>query len=155
MSLPGEARPRDGFLARGTWRPELVLYERVELAGGISAPRRARTLARDLLGPRLGDRRRHDMLVVVTELVTNAVRHAGAGPAEIVVLHLAADEDAIRVEVYDDGPGFEPVERRPGPEGGFGLVLLRTLADRWGVATEEDTCVWFEMDGARGGAAAG
>jgi anti-sigma regulatory factor (Ser/Thr protein kinase) len=135
-----------GFLARGTWPPETVVYERVEIAGGLSAPRRARALARDLLGPLLDERRRNDLLVLVTELVTNAVRHAGAGPQATVVLHLAASVDAVRAEVCDDGPGFEPVEREPGPEGGFGLPLLRGLSSRWGVAVDRGACVWFEID---------
>jgi anti-sigma regulatory factor (Ser/Thr protein kinase) len=135
-----------GYLSAGSWPVQAVAYERVELAGGLSAPRRARTIARDVLGPLLDDRRRNDLLVVVTELVTNAVRHAGAGPDETVVVHLAGAEEVIRVEVCDDGPGFVPAERTPGPDGGFGLLLLRTLPDRWGIAAGGGTCVWFEMD---------
>jgi signal transduction histidine kinase len=61
-------------------------------------------------------------------------------------VHLAAAERIVRVEVCDDGPGFEPVERPPGVNGGFGMVLLRSLADRWGVAIDDGTCVWFELD---------
>jgi anti-sigma regulatory factor (Ser/Thr protein kinase) len=136
----------EGFLVRGTWRSEQVAYRRIELAGGLTAPRQARTLARELLGPLLGDRRRHDLLVLVTEVVTNAVRHAGAGAGETVVLFLAAAEGVVRVEVCDDGPGFEPVVRTPGADGGFGIVLLSTLADRWGVSVDGGTCVWFELD---------
>jgi anti-sigma regulatory factor (Ser/Thr protein kinase) len=84
--------------------------------------------------------------VVVTELVTNAVRHAGLGPGDTIVLHLAAATGVVRGEVCDGGPGFDPAGRSPGPEGGFGLVLLRRLADRWGVQTRGETCVWFEID---------
>jgi anti-sigma regulatory factor (Ser/Thr protein kinase) len=137
---------RAGFLAHGTWPAEFVAHERVELQGGLSAPRRARTIARAVLGGLLDDRRRNDLLILVTELVTNAVRHAGVGPGERLVVHLAGALDVIRVEVCDDGPGFEPVVREPGPEGGFGLPLLRALSDRWGVSLDDGTCVWFELD---------
>ena len=129
--------------ARGTWSPSMVVQERVELASEIVAPSRAREVARKRLGPLLDDRRRNDLLVLVTELVTNAVRHAGPGR---IVMHLAAADGIVRVEVCDDGPGFEPAEREPGPHGGFGLLLLRTLADRWGVAADAGTCVWFEFE---------
>jgi anti-sigma regulatory factor (Ser/Thr protein kinase) len=135
-----------GFLAQGTWPLRAVTHERVELPNALSSPRRARVLARELLGRRLDERRCNEMLVLVTELVTNAVRHAGLRPDQMVVVHLAAAAGVVRVEVCDGGVGFEPVERAPGPEGGFGLVLLRSLADRWGFAVEDGTCAWFEID---------
>jgi signal transduction histidine kinase len=84
--------------------------------------------------------------VLVTELVTNAVRHAEGGPDDKVVLHLAAAAGLVRVEVCDGGAGFDPAEREPDPTGGFGLVMLRRLADRWGVDATGGTCVWFELD---------
>ena len=135
-----------GYLARGTWRPVRVAYERIELPGGLSAPRRARTLARAVLGPLVDDRRRNDLLVLVTELVTNAVRHAGIDADGSVVVHFAAAAEVVRVEVCDGGPGFEPVIRAPDAAGGFGMPLLRALSDRWGVAVDDGTCVWFEID---------
>ena len=125
---------------------ERAVRERIELACGLDAPRRARVVARELLSHHLDGRRQHDLLVLVTELVTNAVRHAGLGPEDVIVLQLASAGGVVRAEVCDPGPGFEPVEREPGPHGGFGLVLLRTLSDRWGVATGGGTCVWFELD---------
>ena len=147
MSAGQEPYAPAGYLAHGTWPRELVAYERIELQGGLSAPRRARTIARDVLGPLADDRRRNDLLVLVTELVTNAVRHAGVGPADTLVMHLAAAAAVIRVEVCDRGPGFEPVVREPGPDGGFGLPLLGALSDRWGVSVDDGTCcVWFEID---------
>jgi anti-sigma regulatory factor (Ser/Thr protein kinase) len=146
VSPGGGAERRDGTLARGTWPVAAVSYERFELPGGRSAPARARTIARDRLGHRLGEPRRNDLLLLVTELVTNAVRHGGVGPDAILVLHLAAAERVLRVEVCDGGPGFTAMEREPGPHGGFGLLLLRSLPERWGIATDDGTCVWFELD---------
>jgi anti-sigma regulatory factor (Ser/Thr protein kinase) len=146
MSADREAGVSAGYLASGTWPSEMIAYERIELHGGLSAPRRARTIARDVLGSLVDDRRRNDLLVLVTELVTNAVRHAGVGPVDTLIVHLAGAADVIRVEVCDRGPGFDPADHEPRPDGGFGLPLLRALSDRWGVSVDDETCVWFEMD---------
>jgi anti-sigma regulatory factor (Ser/Thr protein kinase) len=144
VSAPG-ARG-SGFLSRGDWVARPVLYERVEIVGGLTAPTRARAVARRVLAGLLPDPAREDLLVLVTELVTNAVRHAGVDESRNVVLHLAAAPRIARVEVCDGGPGFDPVERSPGPGGGFGLMLLRTLPDRWGLETDDGVCAWFEFD---------
>jgi anti-sigma regulatory factor (Ser/Thr protein kinase) len=117
----------------------------LELASSIDAAAEARR-ALDRVGDELPGPRMRDVRLLVSELVTNAVRHAGLGPEDLIVLHLAAADGVVRAEVYDPGPGFVPVVREPGPEGGFGLVLLRTLSDRWGVSTGGWTCVWFELD---------
>jgi anti-sigma regulatory factor (Ser/Thr protein kinase) len=124
-----------------------AVRERFELGSGLDAPRQARVLARELVGDRLDGRRRNDLLVLVTELVTNAVRHAGLGPGDQITLKLMAANGVVRAEVCDPGPGFVPVERPPGPDGGFGLPLLRSLSDRWGISSPgEPTCVWLELD---------
>jgi anti-sigma regulatory factor (Ser/Thr protein kinase) len=123
------------------------ISERIELPPALDSPRRARVLARELLADQLPDaRRRNDLLILVTELVTNAVRHAGLGPLDAIELRLVAAAGVIRAEVRDPGPGFVPPKSAPGPAGGFGLVLLRTLSDRWGISAGGPTCVWFEID---------
>jgi anti-sigma regulatory factor (Ser/Thr protein kinase) len=62
----------------------------------------------------------------------------------------------VRVEVRDDGPGFDvsalPVVAAPPGEGGMGLGLVAGLADAWGAEREGGTTVvWFEVDPARPG----
>jgi anti-sigma regulatory factor (Ser/Thr protein kinase) len=99
-----------------------------------------------------------DVRLLVSELVTNSVRHAGVRPPDSVGLDVAVDSKTIRVEVRDAGTGFEPQPRDPNRStpGGWGLYLVERLADRWGVAREQSTRVWFEIDrdGDRAAAAA-
>ncbi len=83
--------------------------------------------------------------LLVTEVVTNAVRHVKReGPIDLC---LELSEDALRVEVIDPGQGFVP--RRRGPDspldGNWGLHFLEVLSDRWGIESDERTRVWFEL----------
>jgi anti-sigma regulatory factor (Ser/Thr protein kinase) len=136
-----------GFLMRGTWRPDLVLTDKLELPGGHLAPANARAHVCELLRGRLGEDDLGDVAVLVSEIVTNAVRHAGAGRDETIVVHVAIAAEVVRVEVCDHGPGFEPpAVLRPRAEGGGnGLILLDRLSSSWGVAGDDGTCVWFEL----------
>lgn len=89
-----------------------------------------------------------DVKLLVSELVTNSVKYGGEGELH---LQMCSDHDAhIRIEVVDQGSGFIPVARdRPATAaGGWGLHLVETLADRWGVH-EGSTHVWFEIERAR------
>lgn len=85
--------------------------------------------------------------LLVSELATNAVRHAGT-PSFVVDVDVSAD-GWTRVAVTDTGMGH-PIPRTPDPtvEHGRGLQLVAILADRWGAhrrrATQEKT-VWFEL----------
>lgn len=93
--------------------------------------------------------------LLVTELITNAVRHGGC--AEWIELGVEIYPDLVFGEVLDCGSGFrrptEPQPHRDRP-GGWGLCLVDQLADRWGVALDDATCVWFEVGRGRGFAAA-
>jgi anti-sigma regulatory factor (Ser/Thr protein kinase) len=97
--------------------------------------------------PEIGAERVNTVQLLISELVTNALRHGDAGaPVEV---H-ASWNSKVRVEVIDHGRGFTPSERdKPLEEpGGFGLLLVGSLADRWGVETQDCTTVWFELNGA-------
>jgi anti-sigma regulatory factor (Ser/Thr protein kinase) len=88
-----------------------------------------------------------DVRLLVSELVTNSVRHAGLSASDTIQLRVVRTEDAVRVEVIDPGGGFdadyEPLPRAGG--GGIGLYMVRQLAHRWGVARNHLTRVWFEI----------
>jgi anti-sigma regulatory factor (Ser/Thr protein kinase) len=94
--------------------------------------------------------RHSDVRLLVSELVTNAVRHAELMPGDLIRLVVHADDSVLRVEVHDPGGGFVPVEPAPDPArpSGWGLYLVAELADRWGVESDGSTHVWFELDGA-------
>jgi serine/threonine-protein kinase RsbW len=91
---------------------------------------------------------RDDVLLLLTELVTNAVRHAGVGPEQAIRVELLSHRQLVRVEVTDRGRRFARIRPRSGRDesGGWGLFLVDAVADRWGVASAEiGTCVWFEI----------
>jgi len=84
--------------------------------------------------------------LLTTELVSNAVRHGGAGEEQTVVLHLALAPGCLRVEVCDPGAGFEAGPPQPYGEGGYGLFLVSEVSSRWGVSREDGNCTWFEIE---------
>jgi len=86
--------------------------------------------------------------LLVSELATNAVRHAGT-PQFVIEVQLPAGDGPVWVGVTDTGTG-SPIPQQPDvtAEHGRGLQLVATLADRWGAhrrrSTQEKT-VWFEL----------
>jgi two-component sensor histidine kinase len=90
---------------------------------------------------------RDEVLLLVTELVTNAVRHANAGSDRAVRVELSRLSDRVKVAVFDGGAGFTagpPAERDEAD--GWGLVLVDRVADRWAITpTAQGTCAWFEL----------
>jgi anti-sigma regulatory factor (Ser/Thr protein kinase) len=107
------------------------------------APREARGRVRDL-SHHLDPARVEDAVLLVSELVTNAVKY---GPEdEAIRLIVNTDDQTTRFTVHDLGLGPLPEMRDqsdPAP-GGHGLRLVDALADRWGVE-RGSTRVWFEL----------
>jgi anti-sigma regulatory factor (Ser/Thr protein kinase) len=119
---------------------------------GLEAPSLARTFVSAWLGGSAHPSLHEDARLLVSELVTNSVRHAGQPAGAPVRVRAAAANGVVRVEVEDDGQ--RPVRRRTreGRTGGFGLELVEQLAARWGVSHANGTCVWFELSLRGGGA---
>jgi anti-sigma regulatory factor (Ser/Thr protein kinase) len=109
-----------------------------------TAPGEARR-AIERIGDRIAPEVVPDVKLLVSELITNSVKYGGDG--EVTLRVDARSPRKLRVEVIDQGAGFVPVARnRPATEvGGWGLHLVQTLSDRWGVY-EGSTHVWFEID---------
>ena len=83
--------------------------------------------------------------LLVTELVTNSVRHTAA---DFVTLKVAVGKAAVLTEVADTGPGFSPecVEQAGAEDTGWGLFLVQRLANTWGVKHDGPAKrVWFEL----------
>ncbi|MFB6985034.1 ATP-binding protein [Streptomyces sp. NPDC056230] len=116
--------------------------------------RRAVPLVRQFVREALVDwaceSRADDVLLCVSELVTNALLH-GVPPGRgfRVQLHLEPADGVLRVEVHDSGDGeVRPVAADPAPdaEGGRGLLLVAALADKWGVGDRDPgKVVWCEF----------
>jgi PAS domain S-box-containing protein len=106
----------------------------------------ARHALDDLIGPALDPSSLDNAKLLTSELVTNAVRHGPRGPHADIALRVIGRDSTIRVEVIDDGAGFVPPPRSRGDIGGWGLVLVDSVADRWGIDEGAPTTVWFELD---------
>jgi anti-sigma regulatory factor (Ser/Thr protein kinase) len=107
----------------------------------------ARRAIDQTLGPALPASAANDLRLIVSELVTNVVRHARLDPGQELELRAALGDGCVRVEVSDPGAGFEP-EVAPAPDrgSGWGLYILDQLAHRWGTVRNEPNIVWFELD---------
>ncbi len=114
-----------------------------ELPRGVGAPAIARHRVRDLCTGRIEAELVTAAELLVSEIVTNALRH-GEGR---ITLQCSLDGDRLLVEVVDEGSGFERELRRSDIDrvSGWGLGLVEDLSSRWGVH-EGTTHVWFELE---------
>ena len=84
--------------------------------------------------------RYEDVLLVVSELVSNCVRHTDTDDIDV---HVESNNGHVRVEVSDCGPGFTLSTPR---RDGLGLTIIEKLADKWGMAPVGDRfTVWVEL----------
>jgi serine/threonine-protein kinase RsbW len=124
-----------------------------------NAPQFERTLPRDPLAPSMARRsverwfeeavapfELETIKLLADELVTNAVLH-GTGK---ITLRGRLDREEVRVEVIDEGHGFDPGAGRRNPDGagGHGLMIVDSESSRWGVYTGT-THVWFAVERSR------
>ncbi len=119
-----------------------------KFSGGATAARCARLAVREEFGEALPWRRLADVELLVSELATNSVRHAGCGESDEIAIEADVEADRVRVRLTDTGRGFDvhtPEPPTAGAAGGYGLVLLERRSDRWGVQRENGFSVWFEV----------
>ena len=106
----------------------------------------ARERVIELAEPFVEGERIADLRLVLSEVITNAVRHGGEGDMLVAV---TPKPGYLCVQVTDTGDGFAPRPRafEPDDDGGFGLFLIERLTRRWGLTRENsNTRVWFEFD---------
>jgi anti-sigma regulatory factor (Ser/Thr protein kinase) len=122
----------------------------VRLPVSVHAPATARRRVVPIAGG-LHPNVRDNLALLVSELVSNSVRH-GAHLRSRILLRAWVIPPAARVTVADSGPGFEPsVELgEPGECLGRGLWLVNHIADTWGICLGVQTCTWFELHGGDG-----
>jgi anti-sigma regulatory factor (Ser/Thr protein kinase) len=114
----------------------------LRLPGGPDAAAKARREIGKLRGD-IDPPLMETLRLLVTELVTNSVRHTHG---DSILLRILVGRSAVWTEVTDDGPGFDPDRARDGNRTGWGLFLVERLASRWGVTQDaEGTKVWFEL----------
>ncbi len=86
-----------------------------------------------------------DAVLVVSELLSNALRHAHPLPSGMIRVAWMCSDDRVEVAVSDGGSATEPRAGRPtlSSLGGRGLGIVDYVAERWGVRHEGDTTtVW-------------
>ena len=146
------ARPTGGEFVVGPQATSTRGERTAELASAPSSVTTARHLVRDDLRRRgLPSRVIEDALVVVTELVGNAVRHArplrSDNSSGVVVLRWDATESQVRIDVTDGGgskqPHVEPASLAD--TGGRGLAIVSAVASDWGVSSDSDRVTVFAV----------
>ena len=118
----------------------------VVVASGLDAPAAARAAVTAWLSPQVADQVLDDAQLLVSELVTNSVRHAQLPSDARVRVSVEIRDGFMRLEVEDPGDvalGAVAPDREHG--GGFGLFLVEALAQRWGSKHDGTTCVWAEL----------
>jgi serine/threonine-protein kinase RsbW len=137
-------------LVDATWPPSEYEYAVVQLPATPGAARMARAWATAAsVTASLKEAERDDVMLVISELVTNAVRHVSHVPGEDTVsVALGVATPRLRIEVCDRGTGFaiEDVDRPTldAPDG-RGLFIVDAIAMRWGASRRGRHCVWTEI----------
>jgi len=136
----------DGLRARATGR---LHAGAVRLPCDVHAPGAARLVVAQRLRDRVAAGVLDNAQLVVSELVTNSVRHSGARVTDAVVLRVEFTRTVVRVEVEDCGRAGVIAPRRPDFEsgGGFGLQLVQALSERWGLerVAQGGIRVWAQL----------
>ena len=122
-----------------------VLRARIDLPTTSGSVPLARQLVGQLLAAWSADSRREESVLLLSELVTNVVRHVS--PTTTFTIELILSGLKLRVSVVDGSP-TPPVLRDRTAQGGHGMWLVSTIADRWGSSGKRagGKQVWFELD---------
>ncbi len=123
---------------------------RKELPADAAAAAMAREMLDGWLTADVGERAANDVRLATTELISNALRHGGLGPDDLIVLSGSIDDVADVVTIFVEQrtaitqATVQPM--RPAAESGMGLRIVESVANRWGVDQGPPGVVWFEVD---------
>jgi serine/threonine-protein kinase RsbW len=119
------------------------------LALDAQAPGAARRLVADCLGDRVGSSVLDNAQLLMSELVTNSVRHSGMPAGAELIVCVDLTPGIVRLDVEDPGRSGTVAPHLPDSKtgGGFGLNLVQTLSERWGMERVADggTRVWAQL----------
>lgn len=118
---------------------------RLEVRCDERAPRVVRACLSSLHG---AGRRTQDLLLVASELVTNAIMHSGCSRQELLDVCLSRRGRRLVFSVRDPGHSEDsaaPAASRPPGQGGFGLRIVEQLTARWGERRADRYEVWAEV----------
>lgn len=109
-----------------------------------------RQLIGDLTGAGVHEATACDAGLVLSELISNALRHATPLPGSLVRVCWGLGDDRVEVAVSDGGGPTAPMINKPATNalGGRGLGIVERLSIRWGVFTQHDgaeTTVWAAL----------
>lgn len=107
-----------------------------------------RRLVTEAAEPFVAQRRLADLRLVISEVLSNSIRHGSSDDGSVLVA-VTPKDGHLCVQVTDSGPGLAPRPRATAPDedGGFGFFLIEHLTRRWGMTREGGhTRVWFEFD---------
>jgi anti-sigma regulatory factor (Ser/Thr protein kinase) len=113
-------------------------------------PQAAAEARRALVGLALPKITREHLALLVSELVTNSVRHAGLSPRAPIGVQVNNGSASVRLAVHDGGHGFpfpaQEVAVAPLAAGGRGLAIVAALSETWGIDSNPDGCtVWCQL----------
>jgi anti-sigma regulatory factor (Ser/Thr protein kinase) len=135
---------------RGDDAPTHQFGELAEIAlpTGANAPGAARMVVVHCLTGLVSQQILLDAQLLVSEVVTNSLRHGKLGDGDTVLLRVSLAADSVRLEILNRGTSGAVNARAPdrgSRGGGFGLDLVDRLTATWGVKRNGGTNVWFEM----------
>jgi anti-sigma regulatory factor (Ser/Thr protein kinase) len=116
------------------------------LEAGPGAPAQARAFLAETLARAHWEGRSDVVALLISEVVSNAVRHGSPSPGAPIEVTAAILDGILRVAVRDQGAGYDAWDAKETGHGGWGIHLIRKLASRSGASrTGRGFEVWFEV----------
>lgn len=131
---------------------ELPEYRLAEVSRSLRADDHAAARAREMIRGAFADRldpdKVDDLELLVSELVTNSVRHGELPPGSMIHIRSYIHDKRVRVEIRDSSSpkNLAPLPLNGPREHGYGLFMVEQVSNRWGISLNGHTQFWFELD---------